>query len=485
MSCCFGPSLAQPSASSQDPTKHVNYVLGMVLGVDDLNQEFAYHSQRDQWIVRDLLGYGTVWGLRVSTRDRPTGPEVVVAPGVAVNPRGQLIRVAPTQCASLNEWMAARTDDILEHRVPTLSPNLFNLPLYLVLSYRECLTDPVPIAGEPCRSESNSTQPSRAADDFLLELTFAPPAQQEEDAVREFVQWLRTHITVISGGGASLTVKEFLDTIRAAADAAAALPPEASPPPGPDIVLLDTSPMAPLAVPAGELADYLRAALRLWVTELRPRWRPNWMGDKHGCAGDDVLAAPDQGNQVLLAALTVPIVPPGLNQSGWTVTHAADVLISEETRPFVLSLRLLQEGLITQDALAMGLRDTFGPVAEPLVSRAPIGPSVVAAGVINGNGTPTARSVVGGLHVETSTNTPTATELRLSFAGYSSPPAVGGPQYLVKALPWPSTALRNLTVTFMGFQVNGFLLQISKNNAPLVAAELKGLQLMVEVSQYP
>ena len=471
MSCCFGPSLAQPSASSQDPTKHVNYVLGMVLGVDDLNQEFAYHSQRDQWAVRDLLGYGTVWGLRVTPRNGPKSPEVVVSSGVAINPRGQLIRVAPAQCASLNEWMAARTDDILKRRIPTLSPNLFNLPLYLVLSYRECLTDPVPIAGEPCRSESDSTQPSRAADDFLLELTFDPPAQQEEDALREFVQWLRTHITVISGGGASLTVKQFLDRIRAAADAADALPPMASPPSGPGIVLLDTSPLAQLAVPAVELADYLRAALRLWVTELRPRWRPSWMGEKHGCSGDDVLAAPDQGNQVLLAALTVPIVPPGLNQSGWTVTDAADVIISEETRPFVLPLRLLQEGLITQNAAAVG-------------SGGALGPAVVAAGVINGNGTPTARSVVGGLHVETATNTATATELRLSFAGYISPPTVGGPQYLVKALPWPGAALRNLTVTFMGFQVNGFLLQVSKNNAPLLAAELKGLQLMIEVSQY-
>ena len=47
---CFAPTLVSPSATAQDPTKHVNYVLGMVLGVDDLTQEFGYLSQRDQWI---------------------------------------------------------------------------------------------------------------------------------------------------------------------------------------------------------------------------------------------------------------------------------------------------------------------------------------------------------------------------------------------------------------------------------------------------
>jgi len=32
----FGPILAHPSAAKYDPTKHVNYELGMVLGADDL-----------------------------------------------------------------------------------------------------------------------------------------------------------------------------------------------------------------------------------------------------------------------------------------------------------------------------------------------------------------------------------------------------------------------------------------------------------------
>src|SRR5678816_2094559 len=88
-----------------DPTKHVNYTLGMVLGVDDLNQEFAYLSGRDQWMVRDLLGYGTVWGLAVGVDLNAAGnQEVRVSAGVAADPRGRLIRVTPAQCADLQHW---------------------------------------------------------------------------------------------------------------------------------------------------------------------------------------------------------------------------------------------------------------------------------------------------------------------------------------------------------------------------------------------
>jgi len=142
-----GFSPATLPVSPPDPTKHVNYALGMVLGVDDLNQEFAYLAGRDQWMVRDLIGYGTVWGLSVSVDVNVAGhQEVRVSSGVGVDPRGQLIRVAPAQCADLHDWLAGRTSDVNHWRDGTF------LDLYLVLSYRDCQSDLVPIAGEPCRT---------------------------------------------------------------------------------------------------------------------------------------------------------------------------------------------------------------------------------------------------------------------------------------------------------------------------------------------
>ena len=101
---CFSSATNITSTAAPDPAKHVNYNLGMVLGVDDFTQEFAYLSGRDQWIVRDLIGYGTARGLKVIAEDDSVkGPRVVVEPGVAVSPGGQMICVPTAQCAYLRD----------------------------------------------------------------------------------------------------------------------------------------------------------------------------------------------------------------------------------------------------------------------------------------------------------------------------------------------------------------------------------------------
>src|SRR5437867_657862 len=101
----FAPQVAAPSEPPPDPTKHVKYTLGMILGMDDFNQEYAYLSGRDQWMARDLIGYGTVCGLQVTKEADAKGLRVAVTEGVAVTPRGQLVRVPAPQCAYLNDWL--------------------------------------------------------------------------------------------------------------------------------------------------------------------------------------------------------------------------------------------------------------------------------------------------------------------------------------------------------------------------------------------
>ena len=109
------------------------------------------------------------------------------------------------------------------------------------------------------------------------------------------------------------------------------------------------------------------------------------------------------------------------------------------------------------------------------------GPGVVAAGIVNVNG-PTTRAVLNGLKVVKSVAAGAAWSVFLAFGGYAVPPSVGGPQYVVKALPW-SALLPNLTVTFAGFLPDGMVLLISKGGAAFTGPELKDLQLMVEVTQ--
>ena len=76
-----------------DPTKRVNYAFGLVLGVADFTQEQEFFLARHRRHHDSLHGYGTVLGLGLAVESTPNGPELQVAPGLAVNPRGQTICV--------------------------------------------------------------------------------------------------------------------------------------------------------------------------------------------------------------------------------------------------------------------------------------------------------------------------------------------------------------------------------------------------------
>lgn len=247
-----------------DPNKHVNYTYGMVLGKDDLDQEFAYLAGRDQWALRETIGYGTLRGLDVRVEDDgANGPRLSVMPGVAVTPRGQLVCVPKEQCASLNAWLAKQAQDPIKRALLENSITANMLTLYVTVCYRECLTDDLPIPGEPCRDETEAMKPSRVTDDFSLELRLTPPEQLEEVSVRKFAAWLRS---VPLDAAVPLDPKKALADFVAAVRAAfsvdtTSVPPEvafSTPPPG-------------LKIPTASALDFYRAAFRVWVTDLRPR----------------------------------------------------------------------------------------------------------------------------------------------------------------------------------------------------------------------
>lgn len=322
----FTTKTTVPRVAPPDLTKHVNYTLGMVLGVDEFIQEFAYLAGRDQWLTRDVLGYGTVCGLRIGIEADARGPQVAVAPGVAITPRGQLVRVPTAQCALLNHWLALEKTktDLLTYLG---SPPLDMLTLYVVLCYRECPTDMVPIPGEPCRTEEETMAASRVKDEFKLELRFTPPDQREEDALRDFVAWLKL-VDISDTPDSFATLQEFEEAIRAAARFLS------SPPSSPPDFMFG-SPPASLRIPAAEACTYLRAAFRVWVTELRPLWLEK---------GQQCGTPPDE-DCLLLAELNVPLVQVALT-GAWQVDDNRSIVINEERRPYLLHLRFLQEWLL-------------------------------------------------------------------------------------------------------------------------------------------
>ena len=191
MACCNATTATVPSVGATDPGQHVNFVKGMVLGVADYVQEHAYLIGRSEWMVRDLIGYGTASGLAVRVEDDGNnGPRIHVSAGSAAAPSGRLICVGRDQCGSINGWLADPDHARKVAERTSGSPPAGAVTLYLTLCYRDCAIAPVPVPGEPCRSEEALMQPSRIADDYCLDFRLDPPEQWEADAISLFSAWL-------------------------------------------------------------------------------------------------------------------------------------------------------------------------------------------------------------------------------------------------------------------------------------------------------
>lgn len=333
----FAPT-ALPRVAPSDPTKHVNYSLGMVLGVDDFDQEHTYLVGRADRIVRELIGYGVVYGMRVTVDVGERGPRVQVAHGEAVIPSGRFVCVSPAQCAYLNDWLEAHRDEVERFASPPT-----DLSLSVVACYRECPTDDVPIPGEPCRSDDELMAPSRLKEGFSLELRLTPPPQLEEDALRDFVRFVRS-IPVVPG--AADDIEAFIETVRLAIGLE--LSPPASPPGMLDFLL--GSPPSGLEIPRERLADYVAALFHFWIDELRPVVRSAMPGAECGCGG--TVGELDADTDCLtLATLDVPIVSDAVTGT-LLVADAPDVGVDDTTRPMLVHLRMLQEWLLSESDAA-------------------------------------------------------------------------------------------------------------------------------------
>lgn len=332
------------AANAPDPHKHVNYNLGMVLGVDDLRQEFAYLYGRNQWLARSTVGYGTLTGLRVSidiAGGGASGPRIVVTSGVALTPTGDLVCVRPAQCAFPNNWLASHRADL------DALPAGNSIKLYLTLARATRLADPVAIPGAPCRSDDQVTKPSRVADGFDLDLSLKSPLQLEEEAMGAFVAWLNL---TLSSPPLPATVEQFEAMLRAAFGVGGATSPPSSPLSSmlpfpwfnPESPL--TSPLAsPPAMPLLQERNFVDAAIRIWVTEIRPRCHALGLpgGD---CCNEQTDPQLSFEQRLLLAEVQVPITPPsGPDPYKVDSTRLAQLTLDERRRPLLLDLRLQQE----------------------------------------------------------------------------------------------------------------------------------------------
>lgn len=324
-----------------DPGQHVRFARGMVLGTHDFNQEFAYLSGHDQWTSRGALGYGTVSGLDITLPPPPPGGawEVQVAPGAAITPAGQWVRVPGKQCADLAAWILAHQAD-LARLLPTQGDSVV-VSLRVMLGAGESLSDPVPVLGDTCDTTQDILQPSRINDHFRLALvpeaaSDLHPAPREEQALRQLVHWLREQIRIVDVG-APPPLDTFLDHLRAAARSSDFVRPADPATP------VEPAPAAQqYELSAAQAEDFVRQALRVWVVELRPRWHPDRFPERPGPRPE-----PPTREDVLLAVVEVPLAR---SSAGWILDPdlqdnrgARRLRVDQSRRPWLLHLRALQE----------------------------------------------------------------------------------------------------------------------------------------------
>ena len=219
------------------------------------------------------------------------------------------------------------------------------LTLYVVLCYRDCPTDNVPIPGEPCRNENELTAASRIKDDFSLELRFEPPKHAEEDAVRKFAAWLK-EIEIVESV-ASTDLEDFMQAIRG----------EWLSPSSPPV----SSPPTVLQINKTDVCEYMRTAFRLWVTELR-----NFLSDRKTGCSIEMTGGGKFEDCVLLTELKIPLIALSPNRQ---VSDTEDVIKIEENRPFLLHLRMLQEWMLCGCSCQV---ETAAPITSPPIISPPL-----------------------------------------------------------------------------------------------------------------
>lgn len=529
MSCCAFQAVPVQTAAP-DPTKHVNYVTGMVLGVDDFTQEFAYLSARDRWLAREALGYGTLKGLAVRWRTSASGalePMLVVTAGVALTPCGHLVCVPRDQCADINLWLD--NDDIDKAVSARFAANATAgaLALHVTLAYQACPTDDAPVPGEPCRSATDLMQPSRVQDGFALALSFDAPAQDEEQALQAFVKWF-SDIPTAPAPNPSTPMADFRRALRAWTAQAPAT--------------------AGLTLSRADVPAYRRAALHLWATELRPqqqvlaarrrfdawlaaapaapagpaapatrdeflsvvrRWTPlttawpagpgfdaaqlpayraegatlwpdiaaKWFGNVCGCSG--AASGDDSPDLLLLAKISFSVERALGNR--WRVvmpgpaSAVAPPSVDDAGRALLMSLRLLQEWLARLDD---------APAAPPPPAPAlGLQAAVVAAGHVAVSGG-TVAPVLGGLAVVPAELADGL--ITFSFDGYTVPGPDTGlvVKVLSGVLRAAGVAVANQpTVRFDAFQPQGFVLRVSRASKLVPVSELKAMHFQIEVTR--
>jgi hypothetical protein len=262
--------------------------------------------------------------------------EIRVEPGLAVAPSGDEICVPKTMCAKMDDWLKNNADTL----TAVFGAGPFTFTVCVVLCYKECPTDIVPVPGEPCRDDSEAMQPSRIADSFDLKLCFhddvnslpadactCPVHSARAGGIHELGLLLnRIVVTSSISTGTYATQSDVENEVRKLETLdpfIASLPDE-----------------SPIQIQPADARAILGAVVRVWTTEVLPVLLQR---DGQACCGKS-------GDKcVLLAQATINV-----SAINTVLGGTSGITIDDSERPIALSTAVMQEWLLST-----------GPMVQP------------------------------------------------------------------------------------------------------------------------
>ncbi|XYH97503.1 hypothetical protein ACMHYB_58745 [Sorangium sp. So ce1128] len=151
----------------------VHYAQGVLLDAQDFRDEQTYHRGRLARALKYLCGPGTVAGLGVEPRPA-TGEtlEILVRPGLAIDPLGRLIELPRPACLRVGPWYASQDPSDLQAGFRAEAPS--GVVADVFIRFVACERGRTPAIASGPFDALDAVVASRVRDGYELELVVRP-----------------------------------------------------------------------------------------------------------------------------------------------------------------------------------------------------------------------------------------------------------------------------------------------------------------------
>lgn len=157
----------------------LRYFYGKRLAVADFLDEQRYHSGKLRFHNQRLHGSGVLCGLRTDLfSTSPSDATILrVHRGAALDACGREIIVGWDQCIDVDAWLGRKLQAVPDFLTTATDPQTPNeLPLCVVVRYRECPSSPEAAPRDACGCDTGGCDYGRIREEFELDLIAKPDA---------------------------------------------------------------------------------------------------------------------------------------------------------------------------------------------------------------------------------------------------------------------------------------------------------------------